>query len=189
MEFHQLRYVCAIADTGNFSRAAERCQIAQPSLSQQVLKLEEELGAKLFDRLGRSIRLTEGGKSYFEQSRAALNQLIEAERKVAGEQIQPSGTLRISAPTTYGHHRLLPLLPLFRAKYPKIKLEVRIGNRNIDFHVENFDLAIRFRSPPDSTLIAQYSVLTAAQPPSALRDRCAAWKPGLSEPAPMQCGT
>ena len=46
MEFHQLRYVCAIADTGNFSRAAERCQIAQPSLSQQVLKLEEELGIK-----------------------------------------------------------------------------------------------------------------------------------------------
>ena len=56
MEFHQLRYVCAIADTGSFSRAAERCQVAQPSLSQQVLKLEEELGTKLFDRLGRSVR-------------------------------------------------------------------------------------------------------------------------------------
>ena len=55
MEVHQLRYVCAIADTGNFSRAAERCKIAQPSLSQQVLKLEEELGTKLFDRLGRGL--------------------------------------------------------------------------------------------------------------------------------------
>ena len=44
MELHQLRYVCAIADTGNFSRAAERCQVAQPSLSQQVLKLEDDLG-------------------------------------------------------------------------------------------------------------------------------------------------
>ena len=54
MEFQQLRYVSAIADTGSFSRAAERCQVAQPSLSQQVLKLEEDLGAKLFDRLGRS---------------------------------------------------------------------------------------------------------------------------------------
>ena len=63
MEVHQLRYVCAIADTGNFSRAAERCKIAQPSLSQQVLKLEEELGTKLFDRLGRSVRLTEGSSS------------------------------------------------------------------------------------------------------------------------------
>src|SRR6266403_2290300 len=81
---------------------------------------------------------------------------IDYSNAVTGEQVQPSGTLRISAPTTYGHHRLLPLLPLFRAKYPLIKLEVHISNRNIDFHVENFDLAIRFRSPLDSTLIARH---------------------------------
>ena len=62
MEFHQLRYACAVADTGSFSRAAEQCHIAQPSLSQQVLKLEEELGAKLFDRLGRTVRLTDAGR-------------------------------------------------------------------------------------------------------------------------------
>ena len=64
MEFHQLRYVCAIAETGSFSRAAERCHVAQPSLSQQVLKLEQDLGAKLFDRLGRSVRLTEAGRAF-----------------------------------------------------------------------------------------------------------------------------
>jgi DNA-binding transcriptional LysR family regulator len=81
---------------------------------------------------------------------------IDYSNAVTGEQVQPSGTLRISAPTTYGHHRLLPLLPLFRAKYPLIKLEVHISNRNVDFHEENFDLAIRFRSPPDSTMIARY---------------------------------
>jgi LysR family hydrogen peroxide-inducible transcriptional activator len=63
MEFHQLRYVCATAGPGNFNRAAERCQIAQPSLSQQVLKLEQDLSAKLFDRLGRSVRLTEAGRA------------------------------------------------------------------------------------------------------------------------------
>ena len=75
MEFHQLRYVCAIADTGNFSRAAERCQIAQPSLSQQVLKLEEDLGAKLFDRLGRSVRLTEAGRAFIPHARAVLAEM------------------------------------------------------------------------------------------------------------------
>ena len=83
MEFHQLRYVCAIADTGNFSRAAERCQIAQPSLSQQVLKLEEELGTKLFDRLGRSIRLTEAGRAFIPRARAILEQM-EAARSQCG---------------------------------------------------------------------------------------------------------
>ena len=78
MEIHQLRYVCAIADTGNFSRAAERCQVAQPSLSQQVLKLEEDFGAKLFDRLGRSVRVTEAGRAFISHARAILEQMDEA---------------------------------------------------------------------------------------------------------------
>src|SRR6202050_1906596 len=85
MEFHQLRYVCAIADTGNFSRAAERCQISQPSLSQQVLKLEAELGTKLFDRLGRSIRLTEAGRAFIPRARTILEQM-EAARASATDQ-------------------------------------------------------------------------------------------------------
>ena len=55
MELHQLRYFCAVADSGSFSRAAEKCHVSQPSLSQQILKLESELGARLFDRLGREI--------------------------------------------------------------------------------------------------------------------------------------
>src|SRR5256885_2953269 len=57
MEVHQLRYFCAVAEAGSFTRAAEREQVAQPSLSQQIMKLEEELGVRLFDRLGRSVRL------------------------------------------------------------------------------------------------------------------------------------
>ncbi len=147
---------CLAAEAGSFTGAAHTAGVTPAAVSRSISRLEKRLGVRLFVRSTRSIRLTEGGKSYFEQCRGALNQLVEAERKVTGEQVQPSGTLRISAPTTYGHHRLLPLLPLFRAKYPLIKLEVHISNRNIDFHEENFDLAIRFRSPPDSTMIARY---------------------------------
>src|SRR3981189_181212 len=62
MELHQLRYFCAVAESGSFSRAAEQSHVSQPSLSQQILKLEDELGARLFDRLGRAVRLTEGGE-------------------------------------------------------------------------------------------------------------------------------
>ena len=79
--------------------------------------------------------------------------MIEAERRVTGEQVQPSGTVRISVHTMYGHHRLLPLLPLFRTKHPLIKLEVHVSNRRIDFVEENFDVAIRIRSLPDLTMI------------------------------------
>jgi DNA-binding transcriptional LysR family regulator len=146
---------CLAGEAGSFTAAANTAGITPAAVSRSVARLEKRLGVRLFVRSTRSMRLTEAGKTYFEQCRGALNQLDEAERKVTGEQMQPSGTIRISAPTTYGHHRLLPMLPLFRAKCPLIKLEVHISNRNVDFHEENFDLAIRFRAQPDSTMVAR----------------------------------
>ena len=146
---------CLAADAGSFTAAAKTAGVTPAAVSRSIARLEKRLGVRLFVRSTRSIRLTEGGKVYFEQSRAALNQLIEAERKVTGEQAQPSGTLRISAPTCYGNFRLLPLLPAFRAKYPLIKVEAHISNRNVDFHEENFDAAIRFRAPPDSMMVSR----------------------------------
>jgi DNA-binding transcriptional LysR family regulator len=147
---------CLAAEAGGFTAAAHNAGVTPAAVSRSISRLEERLGVRLFVRSTRSTRLTEGGRAYFEQCRAALNLLTEAERTVTGAQLQPSGTLRISVPTTYGHHRLLPLLPLFRAKYPLIKLHVHISNRNIDFHEENFDVAIRFRAQPDSTMIARH---------------------------------
>lgn len=146
---------CLAAETGSFTAAALAASVTPAAVSRSVSRLEKRLGVRLFVRSTRSIRLTESGKTYFEQCRQALNQLVDAERKVTGEQVQPAGTLRISAPTTYGHHRLLPLLPAFRAKYPLIKVEVHISNRNIDLHDENYDLAIRVRTQPDSTMTAR----------------------------------
>jgi DNA-binding transcriptional LysR family regulator len=99
------------------------------------------------------MRLTEPGRIYYEQCRQALDQLREAERVAAGQQLLPAGMLRISAPTTYAHYRLLPLLPAFRERHPEVRVEVHVGNRNVDFSEEGFDLAIRVRSPGDSGLI------------------------------------
>lgn len=147
---------CLAAEAGSFTAAANTAGVTPAAVSRSISRLEKRLGVRLFVRSTRSIRLTEGGKDYFEQCRAALNQLAEAERKLTGEQVQPSGTLRISAPTTYGHYRLLPLLPAFHAKYPLIKLETHISNRNVDFHEENFDVAIRFRAQPDSTMVSRH---------------------------------
>ena len=62
MELHQLRYLVAVARTGNFSRAAEQCHVAQPSLSQQIRKLEDELGERLFDRMKRGAKITAHGE-------------------------------------------------------------------------------------------------------------------------------
>jgi len=93
MEVHQLRYFCAVAETGSFTRAAEREQVAQPSLSQQILKLEEELGVRLFDRLGRSVRLTDLGQIFLPRARAILMELRSAKEEVAEKQSSVSGPL------------------------------------------------------------------------------------------------
>jgi DNA-binding transcriptional LysR family regulator len=130
--------------------------VTPAAVSRSISRLEARLGVRLFARTTRSIRLTEGGRSYYEHCRQALTQLIEAEREVMGKQQEPAGTLRISLPTTYGHHRVLPLLPEFRARYPQVKVDIHLGNRNIDFVSEGYDMAIRVRAQPDSTLIARH---------------------------------
>lgn len=147
---------CLAAESGNFTAAASAAGVTPAAVSRSVSRLEKRLGVRLFVRSTRSSRLTEAGREYFEQCRSALQQLAEADRKVTGKQVQPSGTLRVSAPTTYGHHRLLPLLPAFRTRYPLIRVEAHISNRNIDLHEENFDVAIRFRAQPDSTMVARH---------------------------------
>src|SRR5277367_5815713 len=124
MEFHQLRYVCAIADTGNFSRAAERCQIAQPSLSQQVLKLEEDLGAKLFDRLGRSVRLTEAGRAFIPHARAILEQMEMARSSVADKNADLRGSIAVGVIPTVAPYLMPTYTAAFAKKYPDAKLRI-----------------------------------------------------------------
>jgi len=124
MEFHQLRYVCAIADTGNFSRAAERCQIAQPSLSQQVLKLEEDLGARLFDRLGRSVRLTEIGRAFIPHARAILERMEVARLSVADKNADLRGSVAVGVIPTVSPYLIPSYTAAFAKKYPEAKLRI-----------------------------------------------------------------
>jgi DNA-binding transcriptional LysR family regulator len=147
---------CLAAEIGSFTGAALAAGVTPAAVSRSVSRLEARLGVRLFVRTTRSIRLTEGGQAYHQQCRGALNQMLEAERELMGQQQAPSGTLRISIPTTYGHHRILPLLPEFRRQYPQVHVDDHLGNRNIDFVDEGYDMAIRVRAQPDSGLIARH---------------------------------
>ena len=124
MEFNQLRYVCAIAETGSFSRAAEHCHVTQPSLSQQVLKLEEDLGAKLFDRLGRSVRLTEAGRAFLPHARAILHQIEAARTGVEGKRTDVRGSVSIGAIPTIAPYLMPRYTAVFAKKYPEAKLRI-----------------------------------------------------------------
>jgi DNA-binding transcriptional LysR family regulator len=146
---------CLAADLESFTGAAHQAGITPAAVSRAIGRLEERLGVRLFVRSTRKIRLTDGGRDYHLQCRQALAQLADAERQLTGHQAAPAGVVRISAPTTFGHHRLLPLLPAFRALHPQVEVEVHLSNRNIDFTADGFDLAIRAREQADSGLIAR----------------------------------
>jgi LysR family transcriptional regulator, hydrogen peroxide-inducible genes activator len=124
MEVNQLRYVCAIADTGNFSRAAERCRIAQPSLSQQVQKLEDDLGVKPFDRLGRSIRLTEAGRAFIPRARAILEQLDAARSSAADKNADLRGNVTVGVIPTVAPYLMPAYTASFAKKFPDAKLRI-----------------------------------------------------------------
>lgn len=124
MELHQLRYFCAVADTSSFSRAAEKCHVSQPSLSQQILKLESELGGRLFDRLGRSVRLTELGQAFLPRARSVLHELATAKDEVTERLQSEGGPVVIGAIPTVAPYWLPPRLAAFSRKFPKIQLTI-----------------------------------------------------------------
>jgi DNA-binding transcriptional LysR family regulator len=146
---------CKAAELGSFTQAAQALGLTPAAVSRGVGRLEERLGSKLFRRTTRSMQLTDDGRLYFEQCRAALSQIDDAELAITGQQREPRGVLRISVPSTYSHYRLLPRLLAFRKLYPHIELEINISNRNIDFVEEGYDISIRLGELPDSRLVAR----------------------------------
>ena len=124
MELQQLRYLCAIADTGSFSRAAEHCHVAQPSLSQQISKLEEELRTRLFDRLGRSIRLTDAGRTFLPHARAVLHQTELARNEVDGGRRDARGTVTVGVIPTIAPYYLPKRLAAFTRRFPDATLRI-----------------------------------------------------------------
>jgi LysR family hydrogen peroxide-inducible transcriptional activator len=124
MELHQLRYFCAVAETGSFSRAAEQSHVSQPSLSQQIMKLEDELGARLFDRLGRSVRLTELGKTFLPRARAVLRELEAARGDVVEGKEFIGGSISVGVIPTVAPYFLPSRLTAFSRKFSQVRLTI-----------------------------------------------------------------
>lgn len=124
MEIYQLRYFVAVADTGNFTRAAERSHVSQPSLSQQIQKLEAEVGHKLFHRLGRKAVLTEAGKTFLERARRILFEVENAAKELSDH---PGLERRITvgAVQTVMPFLLTPLIGELRTSHPSLLVDAR----------------------------------------------------------------
>ncbi len=128
MEFRHLRYFIAVAEELNFSRAAERLQIAQPPLSQQIRALEAELGIQLFDRKKRPLHITLAGQSFLEESRLILAQLEQAVRKTQRIHQGELGYLTIGFTSSVTNSILPDILRSYQQQYPEVKLILKEEN-------------------------------------------------------------
>jgi LysR family hydrogen peroxide-inducible transcriptional activator len=160
MEIHQLRYFVAVADEGNFSRAAEKVRVAQPSLSQQIQKLEAEVGQPLFDRLPRTVVLTEAGRCLLEFARKILVDVADARRCVDELKGEVAGRLGVGAIPTIAPYVLPPLIGKFQKRYPRVILEiVEDVTENIARRLEDGELDVAFASTCDpSPTIERHSL-------------------------------
>ena len=124
MELHQLRYFVAVAETENFTRAAERSHVSQPSLSQQILKLESEIGHKLFHRLGRKAVLTEAGVAFLERARRILFE-VENAAKELGDHPNLGRRLNVGAVQTVMPYLLTPFIADLRTSHPNLLIDAQ----------------------------------------------------------------
>jgi LysR family hydrogen peroxide-inducible transcriptional activator len=124
MEIHQLRYFVAVAEEGSFSRAAARVRVAQPSLSQQIRKLETEVGQPLFDRLPRSVVLTEAGRCLIDYARQILASIGDARRCIDEFKGEIAGNVAVGAIPTIAPYVLPELVVTFQQHYPDVTLHI-----------------------------------------------------------------
>jgi len=160
MELHQLRYFVAIAETGGFSKAAKRCYVTQPSLSQQIIKLEHELGQELFERLARSVALTEAGRSLLPRARLILKEADGIKSGILEDVHSGIGALSVGMIPTIAPYLLPGALSKFSEEYPKAQISVieNLTERLVKSLVNlEIDLAI-MSLPIDSKLIQTESL-------------------------------
>lgn len=154
-KFSDLQAFVTVVDSGTFSSAAERLDVAKSAVSRRISSLENRLGSRLLNRTTRRLSLTEAGKVFYQQSRQILLDLDEAEQQVSEQQSSLKGLIRIATPLSFGYLQMAPLLNEFLQRHPDIELEVNLNDRYINLVEQGYDLAIRIGELQDSNLVAR----------------------------------
>jgi LysR family cyn operon transcriptional activator len=179
LELRHLRYLLAVAEHNNFTRAAKDLHVSQPTLSQQIKQLERAVGAQLLDRTGRTVRLTEAGEAYVHYARCALRDLAAAERAVLDVADLSRGHLRLALTQTSTAYLLGPLIAELHSRHPGITLDVKEmtqGQIEASLLADEVDLGIAFHGPhlPGITAAAlcteTLSLVIGAHQPGAGRE-------------------
>src|SRR5262249_22824569 len=141
-------------EAGSLSAAARRLATPLSTVSRKISELETHLKARLLNRSGRKLTLTDAGRNYVEACRRILEDVGEAERAASGEYSAPKGNLIITAPIVFGRLHVLPIAMDFLKAYPDVDIRYVLTDRVVNLLEDNVDLAARIGELPDSSLIA-----------------------------------
>ena len=149
-----MRIFARVAETASFAETARHLHMSAPAVTRAVAALEDMIGARLFVRTTRSVKLTEAGSRYFEDCRRILSDIVEAEAAAAGSYATPSGTLAVTASALFGQMYVLPILMDYLDAYPTMGGRTFFHDRPVSIIEEGIDVAIRIGHLPDSGFTA-----------------------------------
>ncbi|GEM78922.1 LysR family transcriptional regulator [Vibrio superstes] len=155
MNIEHLKLFVRVASTHNISQAGQELGLSAPVASMHINRLEESVGARLIHRTTRKVSLTEEGEAFLPHAEDLLLGVDAALASVGKGAAGPQGTLRITAPASFGRLHLIPALKGFLAEYPDLTLDIQLTDSMIDLIDGGFDVAIRDANLQDSTLIAK----------------------------------
>lgn len=142
-------------ELGSFSKVASESGMKVSTVSRYVAALESDLGAALFNRTTRRLKLTEAGNVFYSKAAQVLADLEEARQTTSSLNGRPQGVLRINIPSAFGRRHIMPFVKEFLERYPEITLDATLTDLTVDLLETGTDLAVRIGAQHDSTLIAK----------------------------------